>query len=160
MPEEIFELTYEGLKELQNELEERKTVISIEIAERLKEARSLGDLSENSEYDDAKEAQAQNEMRIAEIEDILKKARLIEDAEISKDEVSLGSLVEIEDQEHNYKQEYMIVSAKEEDIFKNKISNTSPVGSAILGHKEGDVVSVRTPMGLINYKILKISRPE
>ena len=160
MPEEIFELTYEGLKELQAELEERKTVTSIEIAERLKEARSLGDLSENSEYDDAKEAQAQNEMRIAEIEDILKRARLIEDDEISKDEVTLGSMVTIEDNEHKLKEEYMLVSEKEEDIFKNKISSASPVGAAILGRKKGETIAVRTPMGVLNYKIIKISKPK
>ncbi|MDO5734228.1 MAG: transcription elongation factor GreA [Eubacteriales bacterium] len=160
MPEEVFELTYAGIKELQHELDERKTVTSIEIAERLKEARSLGDLSENSEYDDAKEAQAKNEMRIAEIENILKKARLIEEDKISKDEVTLGSLVEIEDVERGEVQEYMLVSEKEEDIFKNKISSGSPVGAAILGHKEGETVGVRTPAGIINYKILRISRPE
>ncbi len=160
MAEEVFELTYAGIKELQHELDHRKTVTSIEIADRLKEARALGDLSENSEYDDAKEAQAKNELRIVEIEKILQNAKLIDEDDISNDEVTLGSIVEIEDEERAEKYEYMLVSAKEEDIFKNKISSESPVGAAILGRKEGESIGVKTPAGIIHYKILKISRPE
>lgn len=159
MAEKVIEMTYEGIQELQQELDQRKTTISLEIAERLKEARSLGDLSENSEYDDAKEAQAANEYRIAEIENILKKARVIEESDISGTEVSLGSKVEILDVETDEKLEYILVSAREEDIFKNKISSESPVGAAILGKKKNEIVHVKTPVGTIDYKILKIGKP-
>lgn len=159
MPEQTYEMTYEGIRDLQAELEERKTVTTNEIAERLKEARSLGDLSENSEYDDAKEAQANNELRIAEIEMILKNARVIDDDDISKDEVSLGSKVILLDKELKEEVEFILVSAREEDVQKNKISNESPVGSAILGRKKGDVITVKTPVGFLDYEILSISRP-
>lgn len=160
MAEHIFELTYEGVQELQQELDERKTTTSAEIAERLKEARSLGDLSENSEYDDAKEAQAKNEIRIAEIEKMLKNAKVIAEDEISAKEVSLGSQVKILDVEMDQEEEFILVSSQEEDLFKNKISSESPVGLAILGKKAGDSVKVKTPSGPLTYKILRIGRPK
>lgn len=160
MAEKGYEMTYAGVKELQEELENRKNTVAAEIAERLKEARALGDLSENSEYDDAKEDQAKNQARIMEIEDILKNAKVIEDEQIGKKEVTLGSLVTIEDVEYNETFEYIVVSAKEEDIFKNKISSESPVGQAILGKKKGSVVEVKTPSGILKYKILKIDKPK
>lgn len=156
MSQKVYEMTYEGIKELQDELEYRKTELSIEIAERLKEARALGDLSENSEYDDAKDAQAKNEVRIADIEVILKNAKVIEDTEISSDQVTLGSKVKLLDVEYNEELVYTIVSSLEEDIFKNKISNESPVGNAIMGCKAGDTVRVRSLAGELEYKILEI----
>ncbi|HHT25485.1 MAG TPA: transcription elongation factor GreA [Clostridiaceae bacterium] len=156
MSQKVYEMTYEGIKELQDELEYRKTELSIEIAERLKEARALGDLSENSEYDDAKDAQAKNEVRIADIEAILKNAKVIEDTEISSDLVTLGSKVKLLDIEYNEELIYTIVGSLEEDIFKNKISNESPVGSAIMGCKAGDTVKVRSLAGELEYKILEI----
>lgn len=159
MAEKFYEMTYEGIKELQEELEHRKTVVAADIAERLKEARSLGDLSENSEYDDAKNAQAENEMKIMEIESTLKKAKVIDEDEISVTKVTLGSQVKIRDEETKEEIEYILVSNKEEDIFKNRISSDSPVGSAIVGKKKGQVVNVRTPMGILKYKIVKISKP-
>lgn len=156
MSQKVYEMTYEGIKELQDELEYRKTELSIEIAERLKEARALGDLSENSEYDDAKDAQAKNEVRIADIEVILKNAKVIEDTEISSDQVTLGSKVKLLDVEYNEELVYTIVGSLEEDIFKNKISNESPVGNAIMGCKAGDTVRVRSLAGELEYKILEI----
>lgn len=158
MSNEMFEMTPDGIRELQDELEKRKTDISIEIAERLKEARAQGDLSENSEYDDAKEAQTNNELRIAEIEKILKNAKAIEKSDILKTKVSLGQVVELLDIEDDESQEYILVSPHEEDIMKNKISSDSPVGAAILGHKKNDIVEVKTPIGIIRYKILRIGK--
>jgi transcription elongation factor GreA len=159
MVEKVFELTYDGIRKLQDELETRKTTIAAEIAERLKEARALGDLSENSEYDDAKEAQAENEMRIMEIESILKNARLIEDEEISRTKVTLGAQITLRDEETHEESDYILVGAKEEDIFSNKISSDSPVGAAIIGKKKGQVVEVHTPVGILRYKIVKIDKP-
>ncbi len=159
MADKVFGLTYQGIKEFQQELEERKTVIAAEIAERLKEARALGDLSENSEYDDAKTAQAENEMRILEIENILKNATVIGDEDISQEVVTLGGQVTIRDLETGEDQEYILVSFQEEDIFSNRISSESPVGNAILGKKKGHTVTVKTPTGMLKYKILKISKP-
>ena len=160
MAEQIYEMTYEGVKALQDELDHRKTVVAADVAERLKEARSLGDLSENSEYDDAKTAQAENELRIMEIESILKNAKVIEEDEISRTKVTLGAKVEIRAESTKAVQTYQLVSNMEEDIFKNKISSESPVGAAILGRKKGDVVEVRTPSGVLKYKILKIAKPK
>ncbi len=158
MSAKVYEMTYEGVKELQQELEYRKTELSMEIAERLKEARALGDLSENSEYDDAKEAQAKNEMRIVEIETILKHSKVIEENAISSDKVTLGSKVKILDVEFDEEMTYTIVGPQEEDIFKEKISNESPVGAAIMGRSIGDTVTVRSPSGELKYKILDIQK--
>lgn len=159
MPKEIYEMTYEGIRKYQEELENRKTNIANEISERLKEARALGDLSENSEYDDAKNAQAENEVRIMEIEAILKNAKVIDEDEISKTKVTLGSQVKIRDEETKEELDCTLVSAKEEDIFRNKISSDSPVGSAIIGKKRGQVVDVKTPAGILKYRIVKIDKP-
>ena len=159
MAKEIYEMTYDGIKKYQDELENRKTNIASEISERLKEARALGDLSENSEYDDAKNAQAENEARIMEIEAILKNAKVIDEDEISKTKVTLGSLVKLRDEETREELEFTLVSAKEEDIFNNKISSDSPVGAAILGKKRAQVIDVKTPAGILKYKIVKIDRP-
>ena len=159
MAKELYEMTYDGIKKYQDELENRKTNIASEISERLKEARALGDLSENSEYDDAKNAQAENEARIMEIEAILKNAKVIDEDEISKTKVTLGSLVKLRDEETREELEFTLVSAKEEDIFNNKISSDSPVGAAILGKKRAQVIDVKTPAGILKYKIVKIDRP-
>lgn len=160
MAEKVFELTLNGINELKEELENRKTTISEQIAERLKEARSLGDLSENSEYDDAKEAQAANEGRIAEIEAILKNAKVIDDSDISVTEVSLGSQVKLLDVEMDEEEKYILVGASEENLSAGKLSGESPVGAAIMGHRKGDTVDVKTPAGILQYKILQIERPK
>lgn len=157
---QMYEMTQAGVQSLQNELEKRKGEIREEISERIKVALSFGDLSENSEYDDAKQAQGENESRIIEIEKILKNAHVIEETEISKSQVSLGSEVELEFVEDHTKETYLLVSAKEEDILENKISIESPVGQAIVGKKKNQVVEVKTPKGLLKYKILGIARPE
>ena len=159
MAEKVYEMTYDGIKKLQDELENRKTAVAAEISERLKEARALGDLSENSEYDDAKTAQAENEMRIMEIESILKNAKVIDEDDISKTKVTLGAMVKIRDEETKEELEYLLVGTKEQDIFNNKISSDSPVGAAIIGKKKGQIVDVRTPAGILRYRIVKISKP-
>ena len=159
MVEKVYEMTYDGIKKLQDELDNRKTNVAAEIADRLKEARALGDLSENSEYDDAKEAQASNEVRIMEIESTLKNARLIDEDEISKTKVTLGAMITIRDEETKEEMDYILVGAKEEDIFSNKISSDSPVGAAIIGKKKGQIVDVHTPVGTLRYKIVKIDKP-
>lgn len=150
--------TEEGLRRLQDELAERKTVKAAEISERLKDARAQGDLSENSEYDDAKEAQAKNESRILELEDILKNARVIEEDEISKTKVSLGSMVTLRDEQTKDENLYSLVNANEGDIFMNRISIESPVGKAIIGKKKGQIVEVGTSSGTFKYKIVKIGK--
>lgn len=151
-----IQFTVEGMKRLQDELEERKTVISGQIAEQLKEARAQGDLSENSEYDEAKDAQAKNEARIMEIEEILKKAEIIDDSEISKTKISLGSKVTLRDEETKEEIQYELVNATDADIFSNRISQDSPVGKAIIGKKKGQVIEVQTVAGVFKYKIIKI----
>ena len=159
MADKVYEMTYDGVKKLQDELDQRKTVTAAEISERLKEARALGDLSENSEYDDVKTAQAENEMRIMEIEAILKNAKIIDEDEISKTKVTLGAVIKIRDEETLEEMEYLLVGTKEQDIFSNKISSDSPVGAAIIGKKRGQIVDVRTPAGILRYRIVKISKP-
>ena len=151
-----IQFTVEGMKRLQDELEERKTVISGQIAEQLKEARAQGDLSEHSEYDEAKDAQAKNEARIMEIEEILKNAEVIDESEISKTKISLGSKVTLRDEETKEEIQYEIVNAKDADIFSNRISQDSPVGKAIIGKKKGQVIEVTTVAGAFKYKIIKI----
>lgn len=156
MAAQSYDFTLEGINRLKEELEKRKTEDRSEIAERIKVALSFGDLSENSEYDEAKLAQAMNETRIAELENLLKNARLIEEEDISKTRVALGGKVTLQDLETKEETEYMLVSSKEEDIFENKISTDSPVGAAIVGKKKGQTVDVTTPTGILKYKIIKI----
>ena len=153
---EVYEFTLDGINRLKEELERRKVEDRAEIAERIKVALSFGDLSENSEYDEAKLAQAQNEGRIAELENLLKNAKLIEEDDISKTKVALGGKVTLLDMASNQEEEYTLVSAKEEDIFEGRISNESPVGSAIIGKEAGDEVRVPTPAGILKYKIIQI----
>lgn len=150
--------TSEGFQRLQDELSYLKTTKTAEITERLAEARAQGDLSENSEYDDAKDAQAKNEARIKEIEALLKDAVVLSDDEISKTNVSLGSTVVLRDEETKEEVEYSIVNAQEENIFENRLSIDSPVGKAIDGKKKGSVVTVTTPAGAFKYKIVKIGK--
>ena len=151
-------ITRERYEELQNELAECKTTIEAQISKRLEEARGQGDLSENSEYDEAKEAQAKNAARIHEIEDILKDAEILEEDDISVTKVSLGSKVTLQNQATKDEAEYTIVGENEVDFFNNKISEDSLVGQAILNKKKGNVVTVTTPQGTVKYKIIKIGK--
>ena len=150
-------LTAEGLEKLKDELAQRKGVIREEIVERLKEARAQGDLSENSEYDQAKEDQGKNEGRIIELEQMIKTATIIDDS-ASKDAgvVSLGSTVILEDMETGEQETYTIVGTTEADPFANRISNESPVGAAILSKNVHSTVIVKTPAGELSYKIIEI----
>ena len=152
------QLTAEGLKKLQEELEFLVTVKRPEITERLKEARAQGDLSENAEYEQAREDQSFNEGRIQELEQMLKHAVVIEEAVANKDVVNFGSTVILEDMEFGEQEEYTIVGTAEADSFAGKISNDSPVGAAILGQKAGNIVEVNTPAGVLQYKIVEIKQ--
>ena len=151
-------LTPEGLIKLEDELDVSKTVRRKEIATRIKTALDFGDLSENSEYDQAKNEQAQLEERIAKIETMLRNAKLIDEDEITTDVVSIGSKVVVNDLEYDEEMEYVIVGSAEADPFKGKISNESPLGSSLLGKKPGDQVEVKVPDGSIKYQILSITR--
>ncbi len=152
---EAIRMTLEGINRLNEELERRKTIDRTEIAERIKVALSFGDLSENSEYDDAKQEQGVNEARIMEIESILRNAHVIDQEKISTTEVTQGATVTLEDEFGL--ETYVLVNALEEDIFNNRISTDSPVGRAILGHKKGETVVVRTPSGMQEYTIVDIA---
>lgn len=152
-------LTYEGLKKLEDELENLKTFRRKDVAEKIKVALSFGDLSENSEYDEAKNEQAQVEVRIAQLENMLKNVRIIDEDDIVTDVVSLGSKVTALDVEFNEEVEYTIVGSTEADPMKFKISDESPVGNALLGAKVGEVVTAAVPSGsTLEFKILKISK--
>ncbi|MBQ8541480.1 MAG: transcription elongation factor GreA [Clostridia bacterium] len=154
MAEQVL-MTAEGLEQLKMELEERKTTKRKEIKEAIKVARGYGDLSENSEYDEAKDAQAQNELRIAELEETLKHVVLINENS-TNDGVSVGSKVKVYDIEFDEEVVYKIVGSTEADPAQFKISNESPVGSALLGHKVGDKVTATTPMGVLEFEIREI----
>jgi len=151
-------LTYEGLKKLEEELEYLKTVKRKEVAERIKQAIDFGDISENSEYDEAKNEQAFIEGRIATLETMLRNAKVIDEEDISVDVVSIGSTVKLVDLENNEEVEYTIVGPAEADPSSFKISNESPVGKAILNKAKGDIVTINVPDGLIKYKILEIHK--
>lgn len=156
MTEEIL-LTSAGLKELQDELEQLKTVGRKDIAEKIKVALSFGDLSENSEYDEAKSEQGKLESRINEIEAILQNCKIIDEAELSTDSVNRASTVKIKDLEMDEVLEYQIVGFTQADPVKGKISDESPVGKALMGHQVGDVVEVEAPLGKLKFEILEIS---
>ncbi len=149
-------LTAEGLKRLEEELENLKTVRRKEVAERIKQAIEFGDISENSEYEDAKNEQAFIEGSIIDLEKKLRHARII-DAN-NGETVGVGSTVILEDLESGSKMEYTIVGSMEADPLKNRISNESPVGSAILGQSNGSIVDVQAPVGVIKYKIVNIKK--
>ena len=152
-------LTNEGLQNYEKELEHLKTVERKEIAEKIKVARSFGDLSENSEYDEAKNEQAMIEARIAEIEAILKNAQIIVDeSELTNEHIHIGSKVKVHDFDFDEDIEYQIIGSGEADPFNGKLSDESPVGSALIGHKVGDVVEVNTPDGTVKFEILEISK--
>lgn len=151
-------LTSEGLEKLQAELENLKTVRRKENTAAIKMARSFGDLSENSEYDEARNEQAEIESRIVEIETMLNNAKIIDEDNIDTDVVSVGSKVTVIDMEDKSEEEYLIVGSTEADPMNGKISDESPVGSALLGHKIDEIIIVEAPVGKIEYKIAKISR--
>lgn len=153
-----FIMTYEGVKKLEEELEYLKTVKRKEITEKIKVALGYGDLSENSEYDEAKNDQAFNEGRIIQLENMLKNAVVVVESEIPTDKVSVGSIVKVMDYEFDEEVEYAIVGSAEADPMNFKISNESPVGSALLGKKVGDVVEVTVPSGVSKFEILEIRR--
>ncbi len=154
---EVF-LTLEGLKKIEDELDILKTVKRKEIAERIKIALDFGDISENSEYDEAKNEQAQLESRIAKHEAMLRNARVIDEKDIKTDVVSIGCKVLVKDLKYDEEMELKIVGSAEADPYNGIISNESPVGSSLLGHKVGDLIDVSTPDGIIQYEILNITR--
>ena len=158
MGEKEFILTQEGYDNLEKELERLKTIERYEIAERIRVALGFGDLSENSEYDEAKNAQAQNEIKIAELEEKIKYAKIIDESEVDLEVVQVGNIVKVLDMEFDEEIEYTIVGSTEVDLTQNKISNESPLGMALIGKRKKDVVEVQAPMGIIKYKILKISK--
>ena len=149
-------ITTEGLRRLEKELENLKTVKRREVAERIKQAIEFGDINENSEYEDAKNEQAFIEGRISVLNQMISNAKVIEEENVDKNVVSLGSTVLIKDLEFNEEFKYTIVGSVEADPDANKISNESPVGSAILGKKRGDIVEIDAPAGKIRYKIIDI----
>ena len=158
MGEEGVLLTQGGYNNLEKELEELKTVKRYEISERIKVALGFGDLSENSEYDEAKNAQAANENKIAELEAKLRYAKIIDESEIDTKTVQVGNTVTVLDMDFDEEVEYNIVGTTEVDLAQNKISNESPIAKALIGRKVKDVVDVEAPSGIIKMKILKISK--
>ena len=151
-------LTQEGFDKLEEELNYLKTEKRTEIAERIKVARGFGDLSENSEYDEAKNAQAENEQQIVELEAKIRHAKVIDSKEIDTKTVQIGNTVKLYDEEFDEEIEYTIVGSTEVDLAENKISNESPIGKALLGRKKGEVVDVDAPDGIIKFKILAIKK--
>lgn len=151
-------LTDEGLKKLEEELEQLKTVTRKEVADKIKVALSFGDLSENSEYDEAKNEQALVESRIVQIEAMLKNVKILDEDELTNDIVSVGSKIKLFDKEFDEEVDYQIVGSTEADPMSGRISNESPVGQSLLGHKVGDVVEVETPGGVCLYEVLEITK--
>jgi len=149
-------LTPEGYEKLKQEIDHLRNEKRREVAERIRIAREFGDIAENAEYDDAKNEQAMLEHKIAQLEERLLSARVISKKEISKDTVSVGSKVRLRDVQAGKTFEYHIVGSAEADPAQNKLSNESPVGKAIMGHKKGDVVEVAAPRGALKFKILEI----
>ena len=151
-------LTYEGLKKLEDDLQDLKVNKRREVAEKIKEAREQGDLSENAEYDAAKDEQRDIEARIEEIEKILKNAEVVDEDEIDLEKISVGCKVKVLDLDYNDEIVFKIVGSTEADSLSNKISNESPVGRELIGRKKNDQIKVETPAGFANYKILDIQR--
>lgn len=151
-------VTDEGLKRLEQELEELKTVKRKENAEKIKVALSFGDLSENSEYDEAKNEQAITEGRIAEIEAMLKNVRVVDESQLTNDVVNVGLSVKIKDMADNSTTVYKIVGSSEADPMNGLISDESPIGKALIGKKVNAVVEIEVPMGVLKYKIMKITK--
>ena len=155
-----YNLTDEGLKKYEEELEDLKVNKRRENAEKLKEARAQGDLSENAEYDAAKDEQRDIQARIEELEKILKNAEVVDEDEVDLEKINIGCRVRIFDVSYNEELEYKIVGSTEANSLKGKISNESPVGRALIGAKVGDVVDVETPGGMAQYKVLEIQRSQ
>ena len=151
-------LTYAGLKQYEDELQNLKVFRRKEVAQKIKEAREQGDLSENAEYDAAKDEQRDIELRIEELEKLLKNAEVIVEDEIDLEKISVGCQVKVLEIEEDEEMEFRIVGSTEANSLQNKISNESPVGHALLGKKVGDVVDVETQVGVIQYKVLEIQR--
>ena len=151
-------LTYQGLQKLEDELQNLKVVRRKEVAQKIKVAREQGDLSENAEYDAAKDEQRDIEARIEQIEKILKNAEVVVEEEVDLDKINIGCQVKILDMEFDEELDYKIVGSTEANSLKGKISNESPVGRALIGASVGDVVEVETQMGNLKYKVLEIQR--
>ena len=151
-------LTYAGLKALEDELENLKVVKRKEVAGKIKEAREQGDLSENAEYDAAKDEQRDIEARIEELEAILKNAEVVVEDEVDLDKINIGCKVKLLDVEYDEEMEFYIVGSTEANSLQNKISNEAPVGRALIGKSVGDVVDVETQAGVLQYKVLEIRR--
>lgn len=151
-------LTSKGMQALEDELQDLKVVKRKEIAQKIKEAREQGDLSENAEYDAAKDEQRDIEARIEEIEKILKNAEVVVEDEVDSDKINVGCKVDVYDVEFEEEIEFQIVGSTEANSLEGKISNESPVGKALIGASIGDVVEVETPTGVMQYKVLKIQR--
>ncbi len=158
MEEKEVILTQEGYNNLEKELNFLKTEKRADIADRIKVALGFGDLSENSEYDEAKNAQAENEVKIAELENKLRHAKIIDEKDIDTETVQIGNKVKVLDVEFDEKIEYTIVGSTEVNLTENKISNESPLGEALLGAKKNQVVEVNAPAGVMKYKILSIKK--
>lgn len=150
--------TKEGLKKAQEELDHLINEKRKEVTEKIKVARSFGDLSENSEYDEAKNEQAMVEARIKQLESEIATAEIFEDENISDDVINIGSIVTVTDCELKETEEYTIVGSSEADPMDNKISDRSPLGAALMGHKAGDTVKIEAPAGLLKYKIKSVSK--
>ena len=153
-------ITYEGLKKLEDELQDLKVNRRKEVAEKIKEARELGDLSENAEYDAAKDEQRDIEARIEEIEKILKNVEVVDEDEVDTSKVSIGCKIILKDLEYDDELEFKIVGSTEANSLKGKISDESPVGKAISGKKVGDIVEVETQEGMIKYQIMQIQKSQ
>lgn len=158
MEEKEVLLTQEGYDNLEKEVEYLRTEKRAEIAERIKVALGFGDLSENSEYDEAKNAQAENEIKIANLEAKLRYAKIIDESEIDTKTVQVGNTVRVKDLEFDEEEEYTIVGSTEVDLAQNKISNESPIGAGLLGTKKGAEVEIKVPAGVVKYKILSIKK--
>ena len=151
-------LTYAGLKQYEDELQNLKVVKRKEVAQKIKEAREQGDLSENAEYDAAKDEQRDIELRIEELEKLLKNAEVVVEEEIDVNKINIGCKVKLLDVEYDEEMEFYIVGSTEANSLQNKISNEAPVGRALIGKSVGDVVDVETQAGIIQYKVLEIQR--
>ena len=151
-------LTYAGLKQYEDELQNLKVVRRKEVAQKIKEAREQGDLSENAEYDAAKDEQRDIELRIEELEKLLKNAEVVVEEEIDVNKINIGCKVKLLDVEYDEEMEFYIVGFTEANSLQNKISNEAPVGRALIGKSVGDVVDVETQAGIIQYKVLEIQR--
>lgn len=151
-------ITYAGLKQYEDELQDLKVNRRREVAQKIKEAREQGDLSESAEYDAAKDEQRDIELRIEELEKLLKNAEVVDEDEVDLDKISIGCKVKVYDVDFDEEMEFKIVGSTEANSLQNKISNESPVGRALLGKRVGDVVDVETQAGIIQYKVLEIQR--